>query len=174
MPDLDARLTSLELAVTSLATVILGEGAGHPFHGNQHTGGGGGDKGPRVGSNEYKQLVAGARAGQPEAVAGLARMLGARQTSGGDVYDRALRASYKEEATAVAAAPETLDERRAAAEALSGSKDFEHPHPGFGPDVKDDGSTWGSPALKEYMREAGAHSGAAEFHRDYARHLETG
>lgn len=40
MTDLDARLTSLENAVTKLATVVLTE-AGHPFYGNQWTGGGG-------------------------------------------------------------------------------------------------------------------------------------
>lgn len=39
--DLDARLTSLELAVTSLATVILSAQDGHPFYGNQYTGGDG-------------------------------------------------------------------------------------------------------------------------------------
>ena len=42
--DLDARLTSLELAVTSLATVILSGQDGHPFYGNQWTSGGGGDR----------------------------------------------------------------------------------------------------------------------------------
>ena len=42
MSDLDARLTSLELAVTSLAMVAL-EAEGHPFHGNQWTGGGEGE-----------------------------------------------------------------------------------------------------------------------------------
>lgn len=58
--DLAARVAALELAVTTLARTEFGDVEGHPFRGNQHTGGHGGDEsGPKDGGKgpNYTDLV---------------------------------------------------------------------------------------------------------------------